>query len=276
MREDFEAATARIPTPDGVSVETVEVDDLAGEWVRPIGAAAGRAILYVHGGGYVLGSRASHRALVARIALYTGVDVLSIDYRRAPEDVFPHAVDDALSAWGWLQTAREGDDIAIVGDSAGGGLAVAAMVAMRESHIALPVAAVCLSPWYDLALEGASIDANEATDPQVSRAFLDKAATAYLGGADPRSPLASPLYADLSGLPPLLIQAGGAECLLDDARALAAAAESAGVDVTLEVWDDMFHVWHALAPRLPEAEDAIVHVGDWLQRRWSPVPAADA
>ncbi len=268
MRANFEKAAAEIPMPTGVSIEEVQVGAVAGEWLRPSLLSSGRAILYLHGGGYVLGSLATHRSLGARLSLHAGVEVLSIDYRLAPEHAFPAAVHDAVEAFAWLRSERQGAELAIAGDSAGGGLAVAAMVAMRDAGSPLPCAAVCMSPWCDLALTGASLDANEATDPQVSRWLLAKMAHAYLAETSPTAPLASPINADLAGLPPMLIQAGGAEVLVDDGRRLASLAERAGVDVTFECWKDMFHVWHALAPRVPDAEGALVAIGVWLGTIW--------
>ena len=270
MRADLERGAARIPVPDGVAVEPVKVGALAGEWLMPADRVDDRVVLYLHGGGYVLGSLETHRALAAQLSLKAGADVLTVDYRLAPEQAFPSAVHDAVDAFAWVRTVRPDARVAMAGDSAGAGLAVAALTALRDAGSSLPSCVVCMSPWSDLALTGSSIDANEANDPQMSRRLLEEMARAYLGGTDPGDPLASPVRADLRDLPPMLIQVGGAECLLDDGLALAAAAERSGVDVTLERWDGMFHVWHALAPRLPQAERALSAIGDWLRGRWAP------
>jgi len=270
MRANFERAAAEIPMPHGVVVEPVQAGEVVAEWLRPSPMSPGRAILYLHGGGYILGSLATHRSIGAHLALHAGVEVLSIDYRLAPEHVFPAAVHDAVAAFAWLRSVRPGARLAIAGDSAGGGLAVAALVAMRDAGVTLPCAAVCMSPWCDLGLAGATLDTNEGTDPQVSRWLLTRMAQAYLAETGPTAPFASPIHADLSGLPPMLIQVGGAEVLLDDGRRLAEVADRAGVDVTFECWEDMFHVWHALAPRLPDAERALVGIGAWLNGIWTP------
>jgi len=268
MRADLEKSTAPIPVPDRVTVEPVEVGALAGEWLRPTGRQPDRIVLYFHGGGYVLGSLATHRVLAARLALSTGADVLTVEYGLGPEAAFPRAVRDAVDAYKWLRAARPDAAVAVAGDSAGGGLAVAMNIVLRDAGLPLPASVVCLSPWSDLALAGLSIDANDATDPQVSRALLEEMARGYLAGADSADPLASPVHADLRGLPPMLIQVGGGECLRDDGQALADAARRADVDVTFESWDGMFHVWHALAPRLPQAQQALARVGDWLREHW--------
>jgi acetyl esterase/lipase len=157
----------------------------------------------------------------------------------------------------------------LCGDSAGGGLTVAGLVAVRDRGLPQPAAGVCLSPWVDLTLTAASIDANADRDPQVGREFLERAAQHYLAGHDPRDPLASPVFADLGGLPPLLIHVGGDEALLDDAHRLAEAADRADVDVTLECWEGMIHVWHGFGPRMPEAGAALASIADWLTSRWT-------
>jgi epsilon-lactone hydrolase len=269
MRANLEASAAKIRVPDGVAIEPISTKGVAGEWIRPDRAIPGRVILYLHGGGYALGSLASHRALAARIALKTAAEVFVLDYRLAPEHPFPAAVDDGLLAAKWLRSVRPAADVVIAGDSAGAGLAIAVMVAMRAADMALPHASVLLSPWCDLSLSGESIDLNESSDPQPSRWFLTQLAKAYLGSGDAKAPLASPLYADLNGLPPMLIQVGDAEMLLDDGRRLAEAALSAGVDVRLESWANMIHVWHALAPLVPDADHALDGVATWLQGFWS-------
>ena len=276
LRRNLERAAARIPIPEGVAIEPVEDGGVVGEWLRPAGREPQRVLLYLHGGGYVLGSLATHRALVARIALKCRAEVLILDYRLAPESPFPAALEDASNAMTWLRSALPQADVAIIGDSAGGdgggGLAVATLVALRDKGAELPVAAVAMSPWCDLTLSGASVDLNEASDPQASRWFLAEMADAYLGPEDPATPLASPLYADLVGLPPLLIQVGSAEVLLDDGVRLSEAASAAGVEVEFELWKDMIHVWHALAPLVPQAEDALNRIADWLGPRWSVKP----
>ncbi len=265
-REEFEKVASQLPVPEGVRSEPLRVQGIPAEWILPDTAGEG-ALLYLHGGGYTIGSIKTHRALAARVALAAAVPALMIDYRLAPEHPYPAAVEDAVAAYRWLlgrgfSPAR----IGIAGDSAGGGLTVAALVALREKDMQMPAAAVCLSPWVDMEMIGESMRTRADIDPVVQPLSLQEMAEAYLGDADPRTPLAAPLYADLTGLPPMLIQVGTAEVLLDDATRLAERARAAGVDVTLEPWDDMVHVWHFFAAMLPEAGQAIDRIGSFIQR----------
>ncbi len=212
---------------------------MPGEWIAAPNAGAERPrIYYLHGGGYVIGSINTHRALIARLSAASGARAFAINYRLAPEHPFPAAVEDAVSAYRWL--LEQGVDpatIVIAGDSAGGGLTVATLVALRDAGVPLPAAAVCLSPWTDMEGIGESAKTRKAADPMIDPEGGLAQAQLYLGGADPRTPLAAPLYADLRGLPPMLIHVGDAEVLLDDSTRLAERAKAAGVDVTLEVWD---------------------------------------
>jgi acetyl esterase/lipase len=274
LRSSHDAAVARMPPPGGVAFRPAQVGGMAAEWMIPNGSdavfPAGRVVLYLHGGGYVIGSPASSRPLGSNLALAARAPLLCPDYRLAPEHPFPAAIDDAVAAVRWLRgRGHAASDIVLGGDSAGGGLAVAALVALRACGDPLPRAAFCLSPWSDLTLPAGSLDLAAPADPPVKRWLLAKMAALYLAGADPASPLASPVRADLRGLPPLLIHVGGGERLLDDGLALATAGRDAGVDITLERWDDMFHVWHAFAPRLPEAAQALASLGRWLTRVWA-------
>jgi acetyl esterase/lipase len=266
-RARMELQTAAAPPPQGVRIEPVRAGGVPAEWTSAPGARADRALLYFHGGGYCLGSIATHRALVARIARESGLRVLSVGYRLAPEHPYPAAVDDALAAYRFalgegIAPAR----IAFAGDSAGGGLVIAALLAARDAGLALPAAGACISPWLDLALTGDSMRTKAAVDPMVTADDLRLFARAY-AGASLRAPTASPLFADLAGLPPLLLQAGTAEVLLDDATRFAAAARAAGVDVTLRVWDDMIHVWHAFAELLPEGAAAVRELAAFVTQR---------
>jgi acetyl esterase/lipase len=196
-----------------------------------------------------------------------------VDYRLAPEHPFPAAVDDAVAAYRFaLSTGVDPANTALCGDSSGGGLALATLVALRDHGDPLPATAVCMSPWTDLTLSGASLQENRGADPMVSASTLGLMADAYLGDLDPRSPTASPLFADLAGLPPLLIQVGSPELLLDDTTRFAERAEAAGVDVTLEIWDDVFHVWHSFADLLPEARDAIARIGTYVDQQLGGTP----
>lgn len=253
------------PPLDGATYESVDVDGVPSLWVTAPGVSTDRVILYFHGGGYVLGSLRSHQDLTARISKAADARVLYIDYRMGPEDPFPAAVDDAVTAYRWLLTqGHDASRIAVSGDSAGGGLTVATLVSLRDSGDPLPASAVCISPWVDLEGVGESMITNIEVDPTVKKEGLVEMAEAYLGGADPRTPLAAPIYADLQGLPPMLIQVGGVETLLDDSTRLAKNAQDAGVDATLEVADDMFHVWHAFAPMLDEGQEAIDRLGTYI------------
>lgn len=264
------------PLPIGLDVREVALSTPHGptlpcEWVVPAGGdASPRRVLYLHGGGYVAGSRRSHRGIVSRLARATGAPVFVPEYRLAPEHRFPAAVDDALAALAYASTsAPDGSEsppvrLAIVGDSAGGGLALATLVAARDRGRTLPDACVLLSPWTDLAATGSSVVERDALDPVIPGALLERWARLYVGDADPRTPLASPLYAALHGLPRMLVQVGDQEVLLDDSTRLAERARSAGVDVTLEVWPDMFHVFQAFAGALPEGREAIARIASFL------------
>jgi monoterpene epsilon-lactone hydrolase len=267
-RQRMEDMTRGAPLLAGTRTTSVDAGGVPSEWVEVPAGSDLRTILYLHGGGYTVGSVRTHRALVARLAAATGGRGLAIDYRLGPEHPFPAAVDDAAAAYRWLvRGGVEPASIVVAGDSAGGGLTVALLVALRDACDPLPAAGVCISPWTDLACTGESMTTRAAADPMVQRDGLLPMAAAYLAGQDPRTPLASPLYADLHGLPPLLVHVGSAETLLDDATRLAERARAAGVAADLEVWDDMIHVWHAFSPLLPEADDAVARVGEWVRAR---------
>jgi acetyl esterase/lipase len=272
LMEDFQAG---LKLPPEVRTEAVDAGGVRAEWVWRPDSDLDRAILYLHGGGYALGSIATHRFLMQAIGQAAGARVLGIDYRLAPENPFPAAVEDAVAAWRWmLRQGLEPHRCAIGGDSAGGGLALATMLSVRDRGLPLPGAAVCLSPWTDLAGTGASVQSRAADDPMVTAEGLEKMATAYLGRASTRDPLASPLYANLAGLPPTLVQVGSAEILLDDSTRLADRAKAAGVEVVLETWDDMVHVFQAF-PMLAEAGQAIAGIGAFV-RAHTDVRAAQA
>jgi acetyl esterase/lipase len=266
MRSDWDMAfggsTAAVPC------ERVSAGGVDGEWISPANTPLDKAILYFHGGGFRIGSVASHRDLIAQIALASGCRVLAINYRLAPEHRFPAALDDALAAYGWmLDLGLKPASIAFAGDSAGGNLVLAAMLALRERGLPLPVSAVLMSPWTDLAATGASYATRAEADPIHQRAMILALAKNYLGGQDdPCDPLVSPLYADLAGLPPLLIQVGDRETVLDDSVMFADLARAAGVDVDLQVWDGMIHVFQMFGVELPEAHQAIASIAGFLNR----------
>ncbi|MEE9150167.1 MAG: alpha/beta hydrolase [Candidatus Tectomicrobia bacterium] len=266
-RQSYETMMISMPQDGDMQTERVGAGGVPAEWVRAPGAQDDQVMLYVHGGGYVVGSMRTHRAMLSYLSRASGFSVLGLDYRLAPENPFPAPVEDTLAAYGWLlANGYDPRKITLGGDSAGGGLVVAALVAMRYLGQPLPAAGVCLSPWVDMEGTGASFTTNAHADPSVSQERIVNLAGVYLAGKDPRAPLASPMHADLRGLPPLLVQVGAIETLLDDAKVLTERAKQAGVEVDLEVWDDMPHVWHLFAPILPEAQQAIAHIGDFLRK----------
>jgi epsilon-lactone hydrolase len=252
--------------PRGVRFEPLTAGSVPALWVIPEEADGDRVILYLHGGGYVIGSVRSHRKMVARIAVAARCRALMIDYRLAPEHMFPAAVDDAVEAYRWL--LAEGyapGNIVIAGDSAGGGLTAATLVALRDLQDPMPAAAVMLSPWVDLEVVGESARTMARKDPLVTVRGLKDWAVLYAGDSDLRHPLVSPIHADLTGLPPLLIHAGTNEILLDDSMRLAERARRDGVAVELDIWDDMYHVWHFFSPLVPESARAVDKVGEYCR-----------
>ena len=273
-RAGFEMLPKFFPTPDDVTLEKVDADGIPGEWISAPGADPETVIYYLHGGGYTIGSVNSHRQMISIISRSSGARAFAIDYRLAPENPFPAAIEDATKAYRWL--LAQGVDPArtvIAGDSAGGGLTVATLLSLRDAGDPLPAAAVLISPWTDMEGTGESMKTRAEADPMIRADGSNTSANAYVGDGDPRNPLASPIHADLSDLPPMLIHVGDAEVLLDDSTRLAAKAEADGVDVTLEVWDEMIHVWHFWANRLPEAQQAIDRIGEFVRQH---VPATAA
>jgi epsilon-lactone hydrolase len=257
------------PLRKGWSAQATELGGRPALHLRGPGAKPDRALLYFHGGGYVCGSPESHRTLVAEIAAAAGAGGFALDYRLAPEHPFPAAVDDAVAAYrDLLARGFAPTRIMLGGDSAGGGLAVAAAARIATESLPAPAAVIALSPWADLT-NSASTHAEKAEDDLLATtAGLNKCAALYLAGADPRSAYASPTHASLGGLPPLLIQVGSDEILLGDAEALKTAAREQGVDATLEIWPGMFHVWHGYFAELEEGQEAIEELGAWMKRRW--------
>jgi monoterpene epsilon-lactone hydrolase len=265
-RKDFDTGFSQYGIARDVTVEPVTANGVRAEWTSTPRDNRDAALLYVHGGGYVIGSLDSHRHLVSEAGRAAKAWALALDYRLAPEHPFPAAVEDAVSGYRYLMSRgiRPGR-IAIAGDSAGGGLVVAAMLAIREAGLAQPACGWCISPWVDMEGIGESMSSKAETDPMVQREPLLDMAKLYLGGADPRSPLAAPLYADLNGLAPLLIQVGAAETLLDDAIRLAKVAGAADVRVDLQIWPEMVHVWHIFHPELKAGLRAIEAGGAYVR-----------
>jgi monoterpene epsilon-lactone hydrolase len=266
QRAMFEKVPSIFPVPPDVSREPVHANGVPAEWIVAPGARADRVLFYLHGGGYTIGSINTHREMISRISRTASARALAIDYRLAPEHPFPAAVEDSTKAYRWLiSSGVDPTRLVVAGDSAGGGLTVATLVALRDAGDPLPAAAVCLSPWVDMEGLGESMKTKADVDPMIPADDSHRAAKAYLAGADPRSPLAAPLYADLTGLPPLLIQVGTSEVLLDDSTRLAERARCAGVEVVLEPWQEMIHVWHFFASMLPEGQQAIDRIGDFIR-----------
>ncbi len=236
------------------------MDDHAG------GRSVSRDLLFLHGGGYVSGSIVSHRAMVAEAGRQAKARTLALGYRLAPEHPFPAALEDAMAAYRFvLSSGIDPRRVVLSGDSAGGGMTIAAMVIFRQAGEPLPGCAWCISPWVDLEMTGASMSGKAETDPLISLSYLRELAGAYLHGADPREKRASPLHADLRGLPPLLIQCGSAETLLDDLVRLAGAAANADVAVTLEVYPDMIHVWPLFHQQVAAGRRALELAGRFIR-----------
>lgn len=267
MRAGYEATGGAMPVAEGVDVETIELGGVAGLKLTPDTVVPGRTLLYFHGGGYVIGSPLSHRGMVSQLAAAMRATAYSMDYRMAPEAMFPAAVDDGLASYkALLDMGVDPAKIIIAGDSAGGGLTLATAISIRDAGLAMPAALAPISPWVNLANDGPTYRVKAQTDPMVTKPGIDLMATTYLGEADAKTPLASPLGADLTGLPPMLIQVGSEEVLLSDSTMLAARAGAAKVAVTLEVWPDMVHVFHFFYPMLTDARDAIARLGDWVDQ----------
>jgi acetyl esterase/lipase len=268
IRERFNKLATFFPLPGDATVEPVDAGGVPAEWVSAPGAGE-TVIQYVHGGGYVIGSAADYRTLAYGLSKASGARVLNVDYRLAPEHPFPAAIDDSVAAYGWLTGAggAKPGQTAIAGDSAGGGLTLASLLAIRDGGGVLPAAGISISPWADLEMTGESMQTKAAVDPLIQHEQLIWFSDHYLNGADPKNPLASPIHAELGGLPPLLILVGSAETLLDDSHRIADRAKTAGVDTTLEVWDNMIHIWPYFAPMLSEGRDAIERIGGFVKDR---------
>jgi len=266
-RAAMDAMTGDVPAPPGVTVEPLVLGGRPAERLTPAGGTVDATVLLLHGGGYCLGGLHSHRDLAGQLALAASTPVVTLDYRLAPEHPFPAALDDALRAYRQLVADDPTRPVAIVGDSAGGGLALATAIARRDRGEPLPAALACLSPWTDLTQTADSFRRNATADPTVTKEGLDLLAEAYLAGTgtDARHPLVSPRFADLTGLPPLRIDVGGHEVLLDDAVEVAASARAAGVTVDLQVWPELFHVFQAYpAEIVPETEPSLAAIAAFV------------
>lgn len=266
MRNGYEQIGGAFPIGDDVRIEPVSADGISSQFTSIGDTTSDSVLFYLHGGGYVIGSLTTHQSLVADISRAAGIKGFAVDYELAPEGQFPCALRDAVKAYQWLLgTGVDAKNIVIAGDSAGGGLTVATLVKLRDQNIPLPSAAILLSPWADLTHSSDSMDSRAEEDPMVSRESLTMMADMYLAGADPKNPEASPVFSDLTGLPPVLIQVGTAEVLLDDSRLLAKNAKAAGVDVTLQEWEEMVHVFPHYAPIISDGKKAIDQMGDFIR-----------
>ena len=267
QREGYEAMLGQLPIADDVTIEPFRIEHIDADWVSVPASRADTAVLYLHGGGYVIGSNVAYREFAARIARASDARVCVIHYRLAPENPFPAALEDAVMAYHWLiSQGFSASRIAIAGDSAGGGLTLAVIWALKEAGDSLPACGVCFSPWADLEGTGASAQPGAVDDPLVTNDELEGMGRAYAGD-DLRNPLASPIYADYAGFPPLLIQVGTREILLDDAVRVAERAAAAGVDVELFKGEDLIHVWPVLAPMAPESITALSRMAEFVEAR---------
>jgi acetyl esterase/lipase len=265
-RERMDAICSVDPVAPDIRFEAVAIGTLPAEWSLAPGSDPSAALLFFHGGGYCSGSIRSHRRMVAEAGRAAGLRTLAPGYRLAPEHPFPAALEDALAAYGFLldQGIRP-ERIAVGGDSAGAGLTLALLASLRDTGRTLPRCAWLVSPWVDLAMTGATLTTKAEADPLIHSDYLRELAAAYLGGVDPRDPRVSPLYAELRGLPPLLVQVGSAETLLDDAVRIARRAGEADVAVRLEVWPRMIHAWPLWAARLEDGRRALAVAGAFIR-----------
>ena len=268
MREAYEAMGTIFTVAQGVRTARATLGDRPAEWYVPDTGPQNGILLYLHGGGYAIGSINTHRHLVSEMARQTGCAAVAIDYRLGPEFPFPAAVEDALSAYRQLVAESPDLPIALAGDSAGGGLVVATLLGIAATDLQTPAGAYCMSPWVDLAVTGESVGAKEDVDPLASRQTLMTMADRYLAGSEPTDPRASPIFGNLAGLPPLFIQAGSAEVLLDDSIRLARAAGLADVNVCLEISSHMIHVWPYFFPVFPEGLEALEKGCRFLSRQF--------
>jgi monoterpene epsilon-lactone hydrolase len=268
-RRRFDAAARRaIRVPRNVCLQTISADGVPSDWLEPDNAVQGRAILYLHGGAYVIGSPTTHRGLAGNIAHASQARLLLIDYRLAPEHPFPAALDDSLSAYHWL--LRKGyspENIAIGGDSAGGGLTLATALSLRDTNDKMPAALFLLSPWTDLSFSGESIHTRALRDPLLRLNDDGWLVKTFANGRPLTHPYISPLFADLHNLPPILIQVGTEEILFDDSARLEAKGRQAGLDIEMETWSGMWHVFQGFAPYVPESKQAIDNIGKFIRDR---------
>jgi monoterpene epsilon-lactone hydrolase len=265
QRSKQEKSTRFFRIPKKINCLPINIHGVSAEWISCTNVKNG-VILYLHGGAYALGSVSVHREYLSRFAIAAQRKILAINYRLAPEHPFPAALDDTLTAYRWLiSQGIDSSEIVIAGDSAGGGLALSTLISLRDAGDSLPACAVCISPWTDLTLSGNSIQTNAVGDPILSPYILERYAKYYAGDLKTNLPLISPLFAALKGLPPLLIHVGTSEILLDDANRLFENAQLAGVDVNLETWEGMFHVFQIIS-FIPETKQCLDHIAGFISK----------
>jgi acetyl esterase/lipase len=267
QRAGMEAGVGAFELPDDLSTTEVTIAGVSCRWVEVPESRSERILLYLHGGGYALGSLNTHAELMARIARTCRCRVVGADYRLAPEHPFPAALDDAVAVFSAVHAEAPGAGIAIAGDSAGGGLTAATLLKLKSSGLPPPHAAVMFSPWMDLTGNSESFATRAAKDPMLNAELITSVAVHYVGDHDADHPLISPLFGDLAGLPPLLVQVGDHEVLLNDSVDFAARARKAGVSVKIEIWDEAFHVFQSI-PTLPEAREALTSMAAFLESTW--------
>jgi epsilon-lactone hydrolase len=266
-RQGLEALSALTPVTQDITVEKVEIEGIKAEWVTAPNAVEDRVFLYLHGGAYIMGSCNTHRYLASKLSRSTAARVLVPEYRLAPEHPFPAAIVDAVSVYRWLlNSGVSSKNIVIGGDSAGGGLTLATLLSLKDTGDPLPALAVLLSPWTDMEGTGESMVTRAEVDPWLSPDATRLTPALYIRDLDPRHPLVSPIYADLTGLPSLLVHVGNDEILLSDAARLVDRARAAGVEVSFKVWDDMWHVFQTFA--IPEGQQAIDEIGEFITKHF--------
>jgi len=254
-----------ISVPKNLEVDQFEIEGIRAVWIKPSGGDSEKVVLHFHGGGYVTGGINSHQMMCGPMAQTLKTKILLPEYHLAPEHPFPAALEDALKVYRWLLThGYLADNIIISGDSAGGGLALATVLSLRDNNEPLPAVVICMSPWVDLTHTGQSHFTQATAEVVLTTDILKEWALAYTEAANWHNPLVSPIFADLHNFPPLFIQVGSAEILLDDARTLADKAKADGVDITLKIWDGMWHVWPALGGLIPESKKAFEEIGQFI------------
>jgi monoterpene epsilon-lactone hydrolase len=275
MRKGMEGATRMAFLPAKTKVEQTSCDGVSAEWVCAKNVNEKNVVLFLHGGGYNTGSPSTHRELAAHISKASSAKVLLPDYRLAPENPFPAALEDATTSYRWLiESSYSSSKIAIAGDSAGGGLTLVTCISIRDTSDPIPSSLACISPWADLEMTGKSVKTLASMDPMVSlastqiMASIQIMASNYIGSNDPRSPLISPVHADLKDFPPMIIQVGSDEILLDDSRRMAERAKQAGVDLTINIYEGMWHVFHIFYRLMPEAKYAVHELGSFIKNHF--------